>query len=126
MATGVNKFICIGYLGRDPDAKFLPDGTAVTSFSVAVTEKYKDKENTEWINVVTFRRLAEICAQYLTKGTLVYVEGKIRTRSWEDKDGNKRYKTEIIANAMQILKGGNKSEQGGDSFVGDGQEETPF
>lgn len=99
----VNKFIGIGRLGQDPDLKYAPSGTAVCNFSIAITEKYKGEEKTEWVRVVTFGKLAEICGQYLKKGKQVYIEGKMTTRDWEDKDGNRRYTTEIIANEMRML-----------------------
>ncbi len=104
----VNKVILVGRLGADPEIRYTPDGTMVTNLSVATNEQWKDKDGerqqrTEWHRVVTFRRLAEICGNYLSKGSLVYLEGRIQTRSWDDKDGNKRYTTEIIASNMQML-----------------------
>ena len=106
--AGVNKVILIGNLGRDPEMRYTPDGTAVASFSVATSDEWKDKttgekrERTEWHRVVAFRRLGEICGEYLTKGKQVYIEGRLRTRSWE-KDGITRYSTEIEAYTMQML-----------------------
>ncbi len=104
----VNKVILVGRLGKDPEVRYTPDGTMVTTFNMATDESYKDKngekvQKTEWHKVVTYRKLAEICGNYLVKGKLVYIEGKIQTRSWEDKEGVKRYATEIIANDMQML-----------------------
>lgn len=104
----VNKVILVGRLGADPEIRYTPDGTMVTNLSVATNEQWKDKDGerqqrTEWHRVVTFRRLAKICGNYLSKGSLVYLEGRIQTRSWDDKDGNKRYTTEIIASNMQML-----------------------
>jgi single-strand DNA-binding protein len=104
----VNKVILVGRLGKDPEVRYTPDGTMVTTFNMATDESYKDKngekvQKTEWHKVVTYRKLAEICGNYLVKGKLVYIEGKIQTRSWEDKEGVKRYTTEIIANDMQML-----------------------
>ncbi len=113
----VNKAILIGRLGKDPEIKYLPDGTMVTNFNLATDEQWKDKngekvQKTEWHKIVTFRKLAEICGNYLVKGSLIFIEGKIQTRSWEDKDGVKHYITEIIANEMKMLdsRGQNKSE----------------
>lgn len=106
--AGVNKVILVGRLGRDPQIKYMPSGDAVCNFSIATSENWSDKqtgekrEKTEWHNIVTFRRLAEICSQYLTKGKQVYIEGKLQTRSWE-KDGATHYMTEIYANTMQML-----------------------
>jgi single-strand DNA-binding protein len=111
MARGVNKVILIGNLGKDPQQRAMPSGKAVVNFSVATTEQWRDKqtgenkEATEWHNVVMFDRLAEIAAEYLRKGSQVYIEGKIRTRKWQDKEGNDRYTTEIIANEMSMLGG---------------------
>lgn len=115
----VNKAILIGRLGKDPDIRYTPDGTMVTTFRIATDEQWKDKngekvQRTEWHQIVTYRKLAEICGNYLVKGKLVFIEGRIQTRSWEDKDGIKRYTTEIIANDMKMLdsKGQNKAEEG--------------
>lgn len=99
-----NLVILIGHLGRDPELKYLPTGTTVTNFSLATKEKNRnEEERTEWHSIVAFGKLAEVCDEYLKKGSLVYVEGSLRTRSWDDKDGNKRSKTEITCNNMQIL-----------------------
>ncbi len=113
----VNKAILIGRLGKDPEIRYTPDGSMVTSFSVATDESWKDKngekvQRTEWHRIVTFRKLAEICGKYLVKGKLVFIEGRIQTRAWEDKDGNKRYTTEIVANNRQMLdtKGAGKAD----------------
>ncbi|HID82212.1 MAG TPA: single-stranded DNA-binding protein [Chromatiales bacterium] len=109
MARGVNKVILVGNLGADPETKYMPSGDAVTNITVATSESWKDKqtgdkrEKTEWHKVVMFRRLAEIAAEYLRKGSQVYIEGKIQTRKWQDKDGNDRYTTEIVADQMQML-----------------------
>ena len=105
---GVNKVIVVGNLGQDPDTRFMPSGSAVTNISVATSESWKDKqtgekkERTEWHRVAAFGRLAEIMAEYLRKGSQVYIEGKLRTRKW-DKDGQTHYTTEIIADQMQML-----------------------
>jgi single-strand DNA-binding protein len=123
MARGVNKVILIGNLGADPEVKYMPNGNAVANVTIATTESWKDKQSgeqkdkTEWHRVVFFRRLAEIAGEYLKKGSQVYVEGKLQTRKWQDKNGNDRYTTEIIANEMQMLggRGGASAEFGGRS-----------
>jgi len=104
----VNKAMLIGRLGKDPEVRYTPDGTMVTNFNLATDEQWKDKDGekvqkTEWHRIVTFGKLAEICGNYLVKGKLIFVEGRIQTRSWEDKDGVKRFTTEIIASNMQML-----------------------
>ena len=115
--ASVNKVIVVGNLGKDPETRFMPDGKAVCSFSVATTDKWTDKatnekkEATEWHRISSFGRLAEICGEYLKKGSQVYIEGKLRTRKWQDKEGQDRYTTEIIADAMQML--GSRSGMGG-------------
>lgn len=112
----VNKVMLIGNLGRDPEIRYTTSGQAVANFTLATTEKYTNKagdkqEDTEWHRIVAWGRLAEICGEYLTKGRMVYIEGSIRTRSWEDKDGNTKWTTEIIARNMQMLGGqGTRSE----------------
>jgi single-strand DNA-binding protein len=109
MARGINKAILIGNLGRDPETRYTQAGAAVTHFSVATSDSWRDKqsgeqqERTEWHNVVCFARLAEIAGEYLRKGSKVYIEGRIQTRKWQDKEGLDRYTTEIIANDMQML-----------------------
>ena len=107
MARGLNKVMLIGRLGSDPELRYTPDGTPVANFSLATDSPVKRGEEweseTEWHRIVAWRRLAEICGEYLGKGRLVYVEGRLRTRSWEDRDGNKRWTTEIIARDIQIL-----------------------
>ena len=118
MARGVNKVILIGNLGADPEVKYMPNGNAVANVTVATTESWKDKQSgeqkdkTEWHRVVFFRRLAEIAGEYLKKGSQIYIEGKLQTRKWQDKNGNDRYTTEIIANEMQMLggRGGGSSD----------------
>jgi single-strand DNA-binding protein len=110
MARGVNKVILIGNLGRDPETKYMPSGDAVTNVSVATTEQWKDKqtgekvEKTEWHRLVFFKRLAEVAGEYLRKGSMVYVEGRLQTRQW-DKDGQTHYTTEIKVDQMQMLGG---------------------
>ena len=111
---GVNRVMLIGNLGKDPDVQVLDGNIAVAKFPLATTETFKDRtgklvSQTEWHTVVLWRGLAELAQKYLHKGTLVYIEGKIRTRSWEDKEGHKRYATEIVADTMTML-GGKKSE----------------
>ncbi len=107
MGRGVNKVILIGHLGADPEVRYTANGTAVAKFNLATSESYTDKDGnrqdkTEWHRIVAWRKLAEICGQYLTKGRLIYVEGSLQTTSWE-KDGVKRYTTEIVARDMQML-----------------------
>ena len=109
MARGVNKAILIGNLGRDPEMRYTQNGTAVANFTLATTDSWTGKdgnkeERTEWHNIVAWARLAEICSQYLTKGRHVYIEGRIQTRKWEDRDGNTRYTTEVVAQNMQIAR----------------------
>ena len=116
ISRGVNKVILIGNVGKDPEVKHLENGTVLTKFPLATSETYKkDNEkvtNTEWHNIVLFRSQAEIAEKYVKKGDALYIEGKIRTRSWDDQDGNKRYMTEIVGNNMQMLgSGGGKSEE---------------
>jgi len=112
--AGVNKVILVGNLGKDPEIRYLDNGVAVANFSLATTESYKNKSGervsqTEWHNVVLWRGLAEVAEKYLKKGASVYIEGKIKTRKWEDKDGNTRYNTEILADSMNML--GSKQSQ---------------
>jgi len=104
----INKAILVGRLGADPEVRYTPDGMMVTNFRIATDEQWKDKngekvQKTEWHRIVTFGKLAEICGRYLVKGKLVYLEGRLQTRNWEDKEGNKRSTTEIIASNMQML-----------------------
>ncbi len=106
--ASINKVILIGNLGRDPEVRYLPDGGAVTNISVATTDTWKDKsgekqERTEWHRIAFFGRLAEIAGEYLKKGSQVYIEGSLRTRKWQDKDGQDRYTTEIVASEMKML-----------------------
>jgi len=109
MARGINKVILIGNLGRDPEVRYSPNGQAIANVTLATSESWKDKntgdkqEKTEWHRVVFFGRLAEIAGEYLKKGSQVYVEGRLQTRKWQDKDGNDKYTTEIVANEMQML-----------------------
>jgi len=115
----INKAILVGRLGKDPEIRYTPDGAMVTSFSVATDEVWKDKngervQKTEWHRIVTFRKLAEICGKYLAKGKLVFIEGRIQTRSWDDKEGKKQYTTEIIATNMQMLDSKGTTTKGDD------------
>lgn len=111
MARGINKAILIGNLGADPEVRYLPNGSAVTNVTLATSEVWKDKQTgeqhdrTEWHRIVFFNRLAEIAGEYLRKGSKVYVEGRLQTRKWQDKNGQEKYTTEIIANEMQMLDG---------------------
>jgi single-strand DNA-binding protein len=122
---GINKVILIGNLGSDPETRHMPNGDAVATLRIATSETWKDKnsgetkEQTEWHQVVCYRKLAEIAGEYLRKGAKVYVEGRLRTRKWQDKNGQDRYSTEIIADQMQMLdrasgqNGGQQNAQGG-------------
>ena len=131
--AGVNKVILIGNLGKDPEVRYLDSGVAVANFSLATTENYKNKEGervsqTEWHNVVLWRGLAEVAEKWLKKGSSVYIEGKIRTRKWEDKEGNVRYSTEILGDNMTML-GGKPSSQNTDkidSQLEDPKDDLPF
>ena len=122
MARGINKVIIVGNVGGDPETRYMPSGSAVTNLTIATNESWKDKqtgeqkERTEWHRVAMFNRLAEISAEYLRKGSQVYIEGKLRTRKWQDKSGNDRYTTEIIADEMQML--GGRGGSGGGNFGG--------
>ncbi len=114
--ASVNKVILVGNLGRDPETRYMPDGGAITNISIATTSQWKDKsgekqEQTEWHRVAFFGKLAEIAGEYLKKGSQVYVEGKLRTRKWQDKDGVEKYTTEVLADSMQML--GSRGGMGG-------------
>ena len=113
MANDLNQCNFIGRLGKDPEARYLASGDQVVNFSIAVGWKGKDKEGTEWINVVAFGKLAEICAKYLTKGSQVFISGKFKTDKYQDKDGNDRHSTKIVADNMQML--GGRQDSGGES-----------
>ena len=120
--ASVNKVILVGNLGRDPETRYMPDGGAITNISIATTATWKDKsgekqEQTEWHRVAFFGKLAEIAGEYLKKGSQVYVEGKLRTRKWQDKDGVDKYTTEVLADSMQML-GSRQGMGGGDSGGG--------
>jgi single-strand DNA-binding protein len=126
MARGVNKVILVGNLGKDPETRYMPSGSAVTNLTLATSESWKDKqsgeqqERTEWHKIAMFGRLAEIAAEYLRKGSQVYIEGKLRTRKWQDKEGKDRYTTEIVADEMQMLggKGGGGASAGAAAGAG--------
>jgi len=142
--ASVNKAIIVGNLGKDPEVKFLTNGDAVCSFSIATTDSWKDKEGqkqekTEWHNIVMYRKLAEIAGEYLKKGSPIYVEGALQTRKWTNKEGQERYTTEIVANSMQMLGGKpqekqqtqqepqeDKYEASKPSVEGDDSEDIPF
>lgn len=138
----INKVILIGNLGADPEVRYTQSGTAAANFTVATTEKWKGQdgqmqEQTEWHRIVAWKRLAEICGEYLSKGSRVYIEGKLQTRKWQDQNGNDRYTTEIVAREMKMLSprgagsggdggyGGAASGGGGGSFGGDSLQEPP-
>jgi single-strand DNA-binding protein len=126
MARGVNKVILVGNLGADPETRAMPSGSTVANIRIATSESWKDKqtgeqqERTEWHRVALFGRLGEIAAEYLKKGSQVYIEGSIRTRKWQDKEGKERFSTEIVANEMQMLggRGGAGAGGGGESRGG--------
>ncbi len=127
--ASVNKVILIGNLGRDPETRYMPDGGAVTNVSIATTETWKDKsgekqEKTEWHRVAFFGKLAEIAGEYLKKGSQVYVEGRLQTRKWQDKDGQDKYTTEIVADRMQML-GSRQGMGGGDREAAGERESRP-
>ncbi len=140
MSRGINKVILVGNLGADPETRYMPSGGAVTNIRLATSESWKDKqsgeqqERTEWHRVVMFNRLGEIAAEYLRKGSQVYIEGSIRTRKWQGQDGQDRYTTEIVASEMQMLGGrggdmggggGGRSSGGGGSYGGERQSGPP-
>ena len=125
----VNKVILVGNLGKDPELRYTPSGTAVVTFSLATTERYKDRDGnkqtkTEWHNIVAWRQLAEICGKYLHKGKQIYIEGKIQNRSYDDRDGNKRYISEVVMNEMQMLGSRDDNQQGGGGSYAGGQNQS--
>lgn len=142
--AGINKAILIGRLGSDPEVRYTPSGVAVANFNIATSEEWKDKdtgekkERTEWHRIVAWSKLGEICGEYLAKGRQVYIEGRIQTRSWEDRDGNKRYTTEIVATDVQFLggrdagagtraaSGGSASDFQGSPIQGPEDDDIPF
>ncbi len=130
-ARGVNKVILVGNLGNDPEIRYSQGGAAITNISIATSEAWKDKqtgqpqERTEWHRVVFFNRLAEIAGEYLRKGSKVYVEGSLRTRKWQDKEGVDRYSTEIVGNEMQMLDTRGAGQGGGSQSGGEYQQNAP-
>ena len=125
--ASVNKVILVGNLGRDPEVRYMPDGGAITNISIATTDTWKDKggekqEKTEWHRIVFFSKLAEIAGEYLKKGSQVYIEGRLQTRKWQDKDGQDKYSTEIVADRMQML--GSRSG-GGDNQPNENTASSP-
>jgi len=133
----INKVILVGRLGADPEVRYTQDGMMVTNFRLATDEQWKDKsgersQRTEWHRIVTFGKLAEICGNYLSKGKLIYVEGRLQTRSWDDKDGIKRYTTEIVAANMQMLERKGQEDQSGNTYSspfsgpGTAEDDVPF
>ena len=132
MAKSVNKVILIGNLGKDPEVKYTPSGMAVARFTLATNERYKDKEGnwqdkTEWHNLVAFQRTAEIVGEYLKKGRSCYIEGKLQTSSWDDKEsGQKKYRTEVIVNDLVLLGGGREGGEGGGGYSRGGQKPSGF
>jgi single-strand DNA-binding protein len=134
MARGINKVILIGNLGNDPEVRYMPNGGAVANFTVATSESWKDKqtgeqkEKTEWHRCAAFRRLGEVCGEYLKKGSKVYVEGKLRTNKWQDSNGQDRYTTEVHLDEMQMLDsrgGGMGGGMGGGAPMGGGMSQAP-
>ena len=126
--ASVNKVILVGNLGRDPEMRYMPSGDALVSFSVATTDSWKDKngqkqERTEWHRISMFGKLAEIAGEYLKKGSSVYLEGRLQTRKWQDKDGNERQTTEVVADRMQML--GGRGGAGGGDYDGMNDEAPP-
>jgi single-strand DNA-binding protein len=131
MSRGLNKVLIIGRLGRDPEMRYTPSGRPVTTFTVATSRSWNTSEGgrrteTEWFNVVSWSNLAEICKQYLTKGSLVYIEGRLQTRHWDDPEGNKHSSTEIVANEMIILSDRKEGAPAGVEFEEGEEDEFPF
>jgi single-strand DNA-binding protein len=129
MARGLNKVMIMGNLGADPEVRYMPSGGAVTNIRVATSETWKDKagekqEKTEWHKIVLFNRIGEIAAQYLKKGSRVFVEGSLRTNKWQDQNGNDKYTTEIIANSMQLMD--SKGSSGGGASFDEMDDSSPF
>ena len=131
MSRGLNKAMIIGNVGQDPEMRYMPNESAVVNLSIATSESWKDKqtgeqkEKTEWHRVVMFNRLAEIATEYLRKGSQVYIEGKIQTRKWEDKEGNDRYTTEVVANEMQMLGGRSVGNTESSSYSNNDNQSAP-
>jgi single-strand DNA-binding protein len=130
MSKSINKVILIGNVGKQPEVKYTPSGTAVAKLTIATNERFKEgtewKDRTEWHNVVLFQKLAEVCSEYVKKGSKLYVEGRLQTRSWE-KDGIKKYSTEIVGNELVLLSGnGQPAAQPETVGVGAGDDSSPF
>jgi single-strand DNA-binding protein len=133
MARGINKVILVGNVGVEPEVRYMPNGNAVTTLSLATSESWKDKqsgerqERTEWHRIVFFNRLGEIAGEYVRKGSKLYVEGSLRTRKWQDQQGHDRYTTEIVANEMQMLdsRGGAPSSQTNQEYDANNQQQPP-
>ena len=121
----INQCNFIGRLGRDPEIRYTQSGKAVASFSIACSEKRGGEEATEWVNVVAWEKLAEICGQYLVKGSLVFISGRMQTRKWQDKDGGTRYTTEIVAREMKMLSPRGEGSGSGGGYGGDGGGQEP-
>lgn len=130
MSSGVNKVILVGNLGADPEIKYTDSGRAVANFNIATSESWNDKdgqrhEKTEWHRIVCWARLAELAGEYLSKGRQVYVEGKLQTRQWDDRDGNKRYTTEVMARELTFLGGRSEGQGGGSGGNRNPQQQRP-
>lgn len=131
MAGSVNKVILIGNLGKDPEVRHLENGTTVANFPIATSESYTDKntgqkvENTDWHDIVVWRGLADVVDKYVRKGQKVYIEGKLKKRSWQDKEGNTRYTTEVVADELTILSRPEKTEENSNPYSGQGTPEPP-
>jgi single-strand DNA-binding protein len=123
MSNDLNSCNFIGRLGKDPESRFMPNGDAVSSFSIAVGWKTKDKEGAEWVNISAFGKLAEICNQYLVKGSQIFVSGRMKTEKWTDREGNDRYTTKIVADRMQML--GGKSDRPASDSADDSEKHAP-
>jgi len=127
----INKVILIGRLGADPEVRYTPDGTMIVNFRIATDESYKNKQGekvsrTEWHRIIVFGKLAEICGNYLGKGRLVYIEGRLQTRTWDDKDGNKRSQTEVLASNMQMLESKGQSGSGKVQDISTNESSFPY
>ena len=121
----INQCNFIGRLGRDPEIRYTQSGKAVASFSIACSEKRGGEETTEWVNIVAWEKLAEICGQYLAKGSLVFISGRMQTRKWQDKEGGTRYTTEIVAREMKMLSPRGEGSGSGGGYGGDGGGQEP-
>ncbi len=131
MGRGLNKVMLIGRVGRDPEMRYTPSGRPVTTFSIATSRSWNTADGgrrteTEWFNIVAWSNLAEICKQYLAKDRLVYVEGRLQTRHWEDPEGNKHTAIEVVANEMILLDERREGNQAGETYLEDGDDEYPF